>query len=178
MKKIIKTVSLIFEIFSFVSKNSVAVIEFSNFVMFNALKRFDFSFVNFSKRQIFSSFVVSFFFFFYKNESSFLIVFFSFELIRINRKFAQFKKKMFSKVSAFAKKIFKIATNVTQFSIVFDDLRKAIKVLKNRLLMIKKLIKKKVFALFFEIDSERKMFIFRAEIADKKVITIESNHEN
>ena len=63
MKKIVKIV-LIFEIFSFAFENFVAAIEFSNFVMFNALKRFDFSFVDFNKRQIFSSFVVFFFFFF------------------------------------------------------------------------------------------------------------------
>ena len=112
MKKIIKTVSLISKTFSFVSKNFVAVIEFSNLVMFDALKRFDFFFVDLNKRQIFSFFVVFFFLSFHRDESSFLIAFFFLELIRINREFAQFKKKMISKVFAFAKKIIKIATNV------------------------------------------------------------------
>ena len=86
---------------------------------------------------------------------------------------------MFSKIFAFAKKIVKIATNVTQLSIVFDDLRKAMKVLKDRLLAMKKLIKnERVLTFFFEINSERKVFVFRVEIADKRIITIESDHEN
>ena len=180
MKKIVKTVFLIFETFFLVSKNSVAVIEFSNSMMSDVLKRFDFFFVDFSsKRQIFSFFVVFFSLSFYRDESSSLIAFFSFELIRINREFAHFKEKMYSSLSAFEKKIAKIATNVTQFSIVFDDLRKAMRVLKNRLLTMKKLIKEeRVFALFSEIDSERKVFVFRAEIVDEKIVTIESDHEN
>ena len=63
MKKIIKIV-LIFETFSLVFESFVTAIEFSNFVMSDALKSFDFSFVNFNKRQVFSFFVVSFFFLF------------------------------------------------------------------------------------------------------------------
>ena len=177
MKKIVKIVFLIFETFSLVFESFV--VEFSNSIMFNALKRFDSFFVDFSKRQIFSSFVVSSFLSFHRDESSSLIVFLFFELIRINREFAQFKKEMFSKVFAFAKKIVKIATNVIQFSIVFDDLKRIMKVLKNRLLTMKKLIKKeRVFVLFFEIDSERKVFVFCAEIADERIVTIESNHED
>ena len=141
---------LISEIFSFVSKNFVAVIEFSNSVMSDALKRFDFSFVNFEKRQILSFFVVFSFLFFHRNESSFLIAFLFLELICINRKFAQFKKKIYSKFFAFEKKKIKVATNVIQLSIAFNDLKKAIKVLKNRLLTMKKLIKKKnVCSLFW-----------------------------
>ena len=180
MKKIVKIVSLISEILSLVSKNFVAVIEFSNSMMFNALKRFDFSFVDFNnKRQIFSSFVVFSFLSFHKNESSFLIASLFFELIQINSEFAHFKMKMFSKFSAFEKKVIKIATNVIQLSIVFDDLKKAMKMLKNRLLTMKKLIRdKKVLIFFSEIKSERKVFISFVEIADKRVITIESNHEN
>ena len=51
--------------------------------------------------------------------------------------------------------------------------------LKNRLLTIKKLIKKeRVFVFFFEIDSEKEMFAFRAEIADERIVTIEKDHEN
>ena len=53
------------------------------------------------------------------------------------------------------------------------------KLLKNRLLTMKKLIKdEKAFAFFSEINSERKVFIFRAKIADEKIVTIESNHKN
>ena len=178
IKKIIKTGFLILEIFFFVFENSVAATEFSNFVMFDALKRLDFFFVDLSKRQILSIFVV-FFFFFHRNDSSTLIAFLFFELIRINKNFAQFKKKMFSKVSAFAKKIIKIAKNVIQLSIVFDDLKKAIKVLKNRLLTMKKLIKnERMMILFSKINSERKTFVSFVEIADERVITIESDHEN
>ena len=179
MKKIIKTVSLIFETFFFVFENSVAVTEFSNSVMSDALKRFDFSFVNFNKRQIFSTFVVFSAFSFYKNDSSTLIAFLSFELICINRKFAQFKKKMYSKISAFAKKIVKIATNVTQLSIVFVDLKKAMKMLKNRLLTMKKLIRnERMMTLFSKINSEKRAFVSFAEIADERIITIENDHEN
>ena len=178
MKKIVKTV-LIFETFSFVFENSVAAIEFSNFVMFDALKRFDSFFVNFSKRQVFSSFVVSFSFFFHRNETSFQIAFLSLELIRINRNLAQFKKKMHSKVSDLAKKIIKIATNVTQLSIVFDDLKKAMKMLKNRLLTMKKLIKnERMMTLSSKINSERKTFVSFVEIADERIFTIENNHKN
>ena len=168
-----------FRNFFFAFENSVVATEFLNFVMSNALKRFDFFFVDFSKRQILSTFVVFSFFSFYKNDSSTLIAFLFFELIRINRNFAQFKKKMFSKVFSFAKKIIKIAKNVTQLSIVFDDLKKTMKVLKNRLLTMKKLTKnEKVMSLFSKINSERKTFVSFAEIADEKVITIESDHEN
>ena len=179
IEKILKIVSLISETLSFVSENSVAVIEFSNSIMFDALKRFDSSFVDFSKRQVFSFFVVFSFFSCHRNESSSLIAFLSLELICINRKFAHFKEKMYSNFSAFEKKIAKIATNVIQLSIVFDDLKRTMKMLKNRLLTMKKLIKKeRMSALFSEIDSERKMFVFRVEIADERVITIESDHEN
>ena len=180
MKKIIEIVSLIFKTLSFVLENSVAVTEFSNSVMFDALKRFDFFFVDLSsKRQIFSFFVISFSLFFHRDESSFLIVFLFFELIRINRKFAHFKKKMFSKFSVFEKNIIKIATNVTQLSIVFDNLKKTMKMLKNRLFTMKKLIRnKRMLTLFSEINSERKIFVSFAEIADERVITIDSDHEN
>ena len=180
MKKIVKTVFLIFETFSLVFESFVALTEFSNFVMSDALKRFDFSFVNFSsKRQILSFFVVFFSLSFHRDESSFLIASLSFELIRINKEFAHFKKKMFSKFPAFEKKVVKIATNVIQLSIVFDDLRKTMKVLKNQLLTMKKLIKNERMLTFFsEINSERKAFASFAEIADKRVITIESDHEN
>ena len=179
IKQIIKIVSLIFETFSLVFENSIAVTEFSNLVMFDALKRSDFFFVDFEKRQIFSSFVVFSFLFFHRNKSSFLIAFFFFELIRINRKFAHFKEKMYSNFSVFEKKIAKIATNVTQFSIVFDDLKRAMKMLKDRLLTTKKLIKdERMLTLFSEIKSERKVFVFRAEIADERIVTIESDHEN
>ena len=161
MKKIIKIVSLIFETFSLVSKNFVAVIEFSNLIMSNALKRFNFFFVDFNKRQIFSSFVVFSFLFFHRDESSFLIAFLFLELIRINKEFAHFKKKMFSKFSAFEKKVIKIATNVTQLSIVFDALKRTIKMLKNRLLKMKKLIKsEKMLTFFSEINSEKKNVSF------------------
>ena len=86
---------------------------------------------------------------------------------------------MYSNVSALAKKIIKIAKNVIQLSIVFDDLKKAMKVLKNRLLTMKKLIKNERMMTFFsKINSERKAFVFFAEIADEKVITIESDHKN
>ena len=177
MKKIIKIVSVIFEISSFVSKSSVA--EFSNSIMFDALKRFDSFFVDFSKRQIFSTFVVSSSFFFHRNETSTLIAFLFLELIRINRNFAKFKKKMYSKVSAFAKKIVKVAKNVIQFSIVFDDLKKAMRMLKNRLLTMKNLIKnERMMTLFSKINSEREAFVFFAEIADERIVTIESDHEN
>ena len=74
MKKIIKIVFLIFEILSLVFESSVALIEFSNFVIFDALKRFDSLFVNFKKRQILSFFVVSFFSF-YNDKSLSLIAF-------------------------------------------------------------------------------------------------------
>ena len=179
MKKIIKIVSVIFEIFFFVFENSVAAIEFLNSVIFDALKRFDFFFVDFNKRQIFSTFVVSFSFFFHKDETSTLIAFLFFELIRINRNLAKFKKKMYSKVSAFAKKIIKIAKNVIQFSIVFDDLKKAMKVLKNRLLTMKNLIKnERMMTLFSKINSEKRAFVSFAEIADEKIVTIENDHEN
>ena len=140
---------MIFEILSFVFESFVAVIEFSNFVMFDALKRFDFFFVDFEKRQIISFFVVFFSFFFHRNESSSLIAFLFFELIRINKEFAHFKEKMYSNFFVFEKKITKIATNVTQFSIVFDDLKRAIKVLKSRLLTMKKLIKNEKVLTFF-----------------------------
>ena len=177
MKKIIKIISLIFETFFFA--NFVAATEFLNFVMFDALKRFDFFFVDFNKRQILSTFVVSFSFFFHKDDSTFLIAFLSFELIRINRNLARFKEKMYSNVFAFAKKIVKIAKNVIQFSIVFDDLRKTMKVLKNRLLTMKKLMKnEKMLTFFSKIDSERKAFVSFAEIADEKIITIENDYEN
>ena len=180
MKKIIKIGSLIFEIFSVASKNSVVLTKFSNSMMFDVLKRFDSSFVDFSsKRQILSFFVVSSFLSFHRNELSFLIAFLSFELIRINKKLAHFKEKMYSNFSAFEKKIAKIATNVTQFSIVFDDLKRAMRMLKNRLLTMKKLIKNERMMTFFsEINSKRKAFVSFAEIADEKVVTIESNHEN
>ena len=179
MKKIIKIVSVIFEIFFFVFENSVAAIEFLNSVMFDALKRFDFFFVDFNKRQILSIFVVFSSFSFHKNETSFQIAFLFFELIRINRNLAQFKKKMFSKVFSFAKKIIKIAKNVIQLSIVCDDLRKAMKVLKNRLLTTKKLIKnERMMTLFSKINSERKAFVSFAEIVDERIVTIESDHEN
>ena len=168
MKKIIKTVSVILEISFFVSKNSVA--EFSNSIMSNALKRFDFSFADLSKRQVLSTFVVFFFFSFHRDETSTLIAFLFFELIRINRDLAKFKKKMYSKVSAFAKKIVKVAKNVIQFSIVFDDLRRAMRMLKDRLLTMKNLIRnKRVMILFSKINSE---------IADERVVTIENDHEN
>ena len=86
---------------------------------------------------------------------------------------------MFSKVFAFAKKIVKIATNVIQLSIVFDDLKKTMKVLKNRLLTMKKLIKnERMMTLFSKINSERKAFVSFAEIADEKIVTIENDHEN
>ena len=177
IKKIVKTVFLIFEIFLFVSKSFV--VEFSNSIMFDALKRFDFSFVDFSKRQIFSTFVASSFFFFHRNDTSTLIAFLFFELIRINRNLAKFKKKMYSKVSALAKKIVKIAKNVIQLSIVFDDLKKAMKMLKNRLLTMKNLIRnERMMTLFSKINSERKAFVSFAEIADERVVTIESDHEN
>ena len=170
MKKIIKIISVIFETSFFVFENSVAAIEFLNSVMFDALKRFDFFFVNFNKQQILFTFVVFFSFFFHRNETSSQIAFLFFELIRINRNFAKFKKKMYSKVSAFAKKIIKIAKNVIQFSIVFDDLKKTMKMLKNRLLTMKNLIKsEKMMTLFSKINSE---------IADEKIVTIENDHEN
>ena len=178
MKKIIKTV-LIFETFSLVFESSVAAIEFSNLVMFDALKRFDFSFVDFNKRQVFSFFVVFFLFSFHRNETSSQIASLFLELIRINRNLAQFKKKMHSKVFDLAKKIVKIATNVIQLSIAFDDLRKTMKMLKNRLLTMKKLIKnERMMTLFSKINSERKAFVSFAEIADERVFTIESDHEN
>ena len=177
IKKIIKTDFLIFEISFFASKNFV--VEFSNSIMFNALKRFDFSFVDFSKRQILSTFVVFSFFSFHRNNTSTLIAFLSFELIRINKNLAKFKKKMYSKVSAFAKKIVKIAKNVIQLSIVFDDLRKTIRVLKDRLLTMKNLIRnEKMMTLFSKINSERKAFASFAEIVDKRIVTIENDHEN
>ena len=116
---------------------------------------------------------------FHKDDSTFLIAFLFFELIRINRNLARFKKKMYSNVSAFAKKIVKIAKSVIQLSIVFDDLRKAMKMLKNRLLTMKKLIKnERMMTLFSEINSEKKAFVSFAEIADERIITIESDHEN
>ena len=106
MKKIVKTVSLILEFFFLAFESFVAATEFSNSVMFNALKRLDFSFVDFSsKRQIFSRFVVSSFLFFHRDESSSLIAFLFFELIRINRKSAHFKEKMYLNFSAFEKKL-------------------------------------------------------------------------
>ena len=177
MKKIIKTVSLIFETFFFASL--VAATEFLNSVMFDALKRFDFSFVDFSKRQILSTFVVFSFLSFHRNDSTSLIAFLFFELIRINRNFARFKEKMYSNVFAFAKKIIKIAKNVIQLSIVFNDLRKAMKMLKNRLLTMKKLMKSERMLIFFsKIDSKKKAFVSFAEIADERIITIENNHEN
>ena len=180
MKKKVKIVFLIFETSFFASKDFVVLTEFSNSTMFDALKRSDFFFVDFSsKRQILSLFVVFSLLSFHRNESSFLIAFLSFELIRINRKLAHFKEKMYSNLSAFEKKITKIATNVIQFSIVFDDLRKAMKVLKNRLLTMKKLIKdKRVLTFSSEINSEREAFAFFAEIANERIITIESDHEN
>ena len=178
MKKIVKTV-LIFETLSLVFESSVAAAEFSNSVMSDALKRLDSSFVDFSKRQIFSFFVVFSFLFFHRDETSFQIAFLSLELSRINRNLAQFKKKMHSKVFDLARKIIKVATNVTQFSIVFDDLKKAMRMLKNRLLTMKKLIKnERMMTLFSKIDSERKAFAFFAEIADERVFTIENDHEN
>ena len=179
MKKIVKTVFLIFETLSLVFENSVAVTEFSNSIMFDALKRFDFSLVDFSKRQIFSSFVVFSFLFFHKNKSSSLIASLFFALIYINKKFAHFKEKKYSNLFAFEKKIVKVATNVIQLLIVFDDLRKAMKMLKNRLLTMKKLIKsEKVLTFFSKINKKREAFVSFAEIADEKVITIESDHEN
>ena len=179
MKKIIKTVSVILEISFFALESSVAATEFLNSVMFNALKRLDFSFVDLNKRQIFSTFVVSFSFSFHRDETSSQIAFLSFELIRINRNFAQFKKKMFSKVSSFSKKIIKVAKNVIQLSIVFDDLRKAMKMLKNRLLTMKKLMKsERVMTFSSKINSERKAFVSFAEIVDERIVTIESDHEN
>ena len=76
-------------------------------------------------------------------------------------------------------KIVKIATNVIQLSIVFDDLKKIMKMLKNRLLTMKKLIKnERMMILFSKINSERKAFAFFAEIVDEKVVTIESDYEN
>ena len=179
MKKIIKTVSVIFETSFLVFENSVAAIEFLNSVMSDALKRFDFSFVDFSKRQILSTFVVFSSFSFHRDETSSQIAFLFLELIRINRNLAQFKKKMFSKIFSFAKKIIKFAKNVIQFSIVFDDLKRAMKMLKNRLLTTKKLIRdERVMTLFSKINSERKAFVSFAEIADERIVTIESDHEN
>ena len=178
MKKIVKTV-LILETLSPVFENSVAATEFSNSVMSDALKRFNFSFVDFNKRQILSSFVVFSSFSFHRNETSSQIASLSFELIRINRDFAQFKKKMHSKVFDLAKKIVKIATNVIQLSIAFDDLRKTMKMLKNRLLTMKKLIKNERMMTFFsKINSVKKAFVSFAEIADEKVFTVENDHEN
>ena len=81
IKKIVKIVSLSLEIFSLISKSFVVVTEFFNSMMNDALKRFNFFFVDFKKRQILSFFVVSFSFFFYINESSSLIAFLFFELI-------------------------------------------------------------------------------------------------
>ena len=177
MKKIVKIV-LIFEILSFAFENSVAAIEFSNLVMFDALKRFDFSFVDLNKRQILSSFVVFFSFFSSKRNIVSNCVFVS-RVDSHSQKFRTIQKKMHSKVSDLAKKIIKITTNVTQLSIVFDDLKKAMKMLKNRLLTMKKLIRsEKMMILFSKINSERKAFVFFAEIADEKIITIESDHEN
>ena len=76
-------------------------------------------------------------------------------------------------------KIVKIATNVIQLSIVFDDLKKIMKMLKNRLLTMKKLIKnERMMTLSSKINSEKKAFVSFAEIADEKVVTIESDHEN
>ena len=179
IKKIIKIVFLIFEISFFVFESFVTASEFSNSVMSDVLKRFDFSFVDFNKRQILSTFVVFFFFSFHRNETSFQIAFLFFELIRINRNLAQFKKKMYSKVFSFAKKIIKVVKNVTQFSIVFDDLRKAMKMLKNRLLTTKKLIKsEKMMTLSSKINSVREAFVSFAEIVDERIITIENDHEN
>ena len=44
---------------------------------------------------------------------------------------------------------------------------------------MKKLIKSdRMMTLFSKINSEREAFVFFAEIADEKVITIESDHEN
>ena len=84
MKKIVKTGFLIFEIFFLVSKSFVAATEFSNLMMFDALKRLDSFFVNFSsKRRILSRFVVFSSFSFHKDDSSFLIASLFFELIRI-----------------------------------------------------------------------------------------------
>ena len=86
---------------------------------------------------------------------------------------------MFSKVLSFAKKIIKFAKNVIQLSIVFDDLRKTMKVLKNRLLTTKKLIKNEKMMIFFsKINSERKAFVSFAKIVDERIVTIESDHEN
>ena len=113
------------------------------------------------------------------HDSTSLIASLFFELIRINRELAHFKEKMYSNLFAFEKKIVKIAENVTQLSIVFENLRKTIRVLKNRLLTMKKLIKnERMLTLFSKINSERKAFVFRAEIADERIITIESDHEN
>ena len=177
MKKIIKTVSVIFETSLFVLKSSVA--EFSNSIMSDVLKRFDSLFVDLNKRQILSTFVVFSSFSFHRDETSTLIASLSFELIRINKNFAKFKKKMYSKVSAFAKKIVKVAKNVIQLSIAFDDLRKAMKMLKNRLLTMKKLMKsERVMTFSSKINSERKAFVSFAEIADERIVTIESDHEN
>ena len=180
MKKIIKIVSLIFEISFFAFESFVIATKFSNFVIFNALKRFDSFFVNFSnKQQVFSRFVVSSFFSFYRNDSTFLIASLIFELIRINRELAHFKEKMYLIFFAFEKKIVKVAKNVIQLSIVFDDLRKAMKMLKDRLLTMKKLIKnERMLTLSSKINSEKEAFIFRVEIVNEKVITIENDHEN
>ena len=53
------------------------------------------------------------------------------------------------------------------------------KMLKNRLLTMKKLIKdERVLTFFSEINSEREMFVFRVEIVDERIITIESDYEN
>ena len=86
---------------------------------------------------------------------------------------------MFSKFFAFEKKVIKVAINVIQFSIVFDDLKRTMKMLKNRLLTMKKLIKSERMLTFFsKINSERKVFVFRVKIADERIITIESDHEH
>ena len=86
---------------------------------------------------------------------------------------------MHSKVFDFAKKLIKVATNVIQLSIVFDDLKRAMKMLKNRLLTMKKLIKsEKVMTFSSKINNERKAFVSFAEIADEKVFTIENDHKN
>ena len=179
MKKIVKIVSVILETSSSALESSVAATEFLNSVMSDALKRLDFLLVDLSKRQILSTFVVSSSFSFHRDETSTLIASLFLELIRINRDLAKFKKKMYSKVSALAKKIVKIAKNVTQLSIVFDDLRRAMKVLKDRLLTMKNLIRdERMMTLSSKINSERKAFVSFAEIADERVVTIESDHEN
>ena len=178
VKKVAKTV-LVPETPSPAPESPVAAVGSSDPVMSDALKRPGSPLVGPSKRQALPPLVASSPPSFHRDETSSQIASLSLELIRTNRDLAQFKEEMHSEVPDLAKKVAKVAANATQLSAAFDDLRRAMGVLKDRLLAVKKLIRGgRVVAPSPEIGSGRGAFAPLAEAAGGRVPTVESDHED